>query len=87
MPDPKGADAGQVSLCGKTDDDTGTEGQVGHHGNARTGAAVTVSANVAVVNGPEDDVADWHALDWRAAEDDVQRLRQRIFTASKAGDF
>ena len=48
-----------------------------------TGAAVTVSANVAVVNGPEDDVADWHALDWRAAEDDVQRWRQRIFTPSR----
>jgi Retron-type reverse transcriptase len=47
---------------------------------------VSASANVAVVNGPEDDVADWHALDWRAAEDDVRRLRQRIFTASQAGD-
>ena len=52
----------------------------------RTGTAVSASANVAVVNGPEDDVADWYALDWRAAEDDVRRLRQRIFTASQAGD-
>ena len=26
-------------------------------------------------------------MDWRQAEDDVRRLRQRIFTASKAGDL
>jgi RNA-directed DNA polymerase len=40
-----------------------------------------------VVNGPEDAALDWDAVDWRAAEDDVRRLRQRIFTASKAGDL
>ena len=34
-----------------------------------------------VVNGPEGEVLDWHAIDWRAVEDDVRRLRQRIFTA------
>ena len=39
------------------------------------------------VNGPEDEVLDWEAVDWRQVEDDVQRLRQRIFTASKAGDL
>src|SRR5947209_17048341 len=39
------------------------------------------------VNGPEGDVVDWDAVDWRQAEDDVRRLRQRIFTASKAGDL
>jgi hypothetical protein len=38
-----------------------------------------------VVNGPEDEPLDWHAIDWRAAEDDVRRLRQRIFTASRVG--
>jgi hypothetical protein len=37
-----------------------------------------------VVNGPEDAPFDWHAIDWRRVEDDVRRLRQRIFTASKA---
>jgi len=42
---------------------------------------------VAVVNGPEDELLDWHAIDWRAAEDDVRRLRQRIFTASRVGDL
>jgi RNA-directed DNA polymerase len=41
----------------------------------------------AAVNGPEGDVLDWDAVQWRAAEDDVRRLRQRIFTASKAGDL
>ncbi len=40
-----------------------------------------------VVNGPEDAPFDWHAIDWRRVEDDVRRLRQRIFTAAKAGDL
>jgi RNA-directed DNA polymerase len=39
------------------------------------------------VNGPEDDVVDWDAVDWRQVEDDVRRLRQRIFTATQAGDL
>src|SRR6266576_1231877 len=38
-------------------------------------------------NGPEGDVVDWDAVDWHQAEDNVRRLRQRIFTASKAGDL
>ena len=41
----------------------------------------------AVANGPEDDVVDWDAVDWRQVQDDVRRLRQRIFTASRAGDL
>ena len=45
------------------------------------------TAPVVVVNGPEDAALDWDAVDWRAVEDDVRRLRQRIFTASKAGDL
>ena len=32
------------------------------------------------VNGPEGEVLDWDAVDWRRVEDDVRRLRQRIFT-------
>ena len=43
--------------------------------------------DTATVNGPEDEVLDWEAVDWRQVEDDVRRLRQRIFTASKAGDL
>ena len=38
-----------------------------------------------VVNGPEDEVVDWDAVGWRQVEDDVRRLRQRIFTASRRG--
>ena len=38
------------------------------------------------VNGPEDATLDWHQIDWRRVEADVRRLRQRIFTASQAGD-
>jgi RNA-directed DNA polymerase len=40
-----------------------------------------------VVNGPEDEALDWASIDWRQVEDDVRRLRQRIFTASQAGDL
>jgi RNA-directed DNA polymerase len=40
-----------------------------------------------VVNGPEGDLLGWDAVDWRAAEEGVRRLRQRIFTASRAGDL
>lgn len=40
-----------------------------------------------VVNGPEDGPSGWDAVDWRAAEENVRRLRQRIFTASRAGDL
>jgi RNA-directed DNA polymerase len=52
-----------------------------------TGQTAMPPVAVAVVNGPEDDLLDWDAIDWRTAEDDVRRLRQRIFTASKAGDL
>jgi RNA-directed DNA polymerase len=42
---------------------------------------------VVAVNGPEGEILDWHAIDWRAVEDSVRRLRQRIFAASQAGDL
>ncbi len=45
------------------------------------------AATNVVVNGPEDAPFDWHAIDWRRVEGDVRRLRQRIFTASRAGDL
>jgi RNA-directed DNA polymerase len=50
----------------------------------KLGAAVTL---VAVVNGPQDELFDWDAVDWRAQEQNVRRLRQRIFTASQVGDL
>jgi RNA-directed DNA polymerase len=39
------------------------------------------------VNGPEGGFLDWDAVDWRACEENVRRLRQRIFTASRDGDL
>ena len=57
-------------------EDVRTEGQVGRHGGM-----------TAVVNGPEGDGLDWQQVDWAKVEDEVRRLRQRIFTASKAGDL
>ena len=38
------------------------------------------------VNGPRGFPADWDQIDWDQAEAEVRRLRQRIFTASKAGE-
>jgi RNA-directed DNA polymerase len=40
-----------------------------------------------MVNGPEDVVLKWDAVDWRRHEDNVGRLRQRIFTAVREGDL
>ncbi len=40
-----------------------------------------------VVNGPEDEDLRWRQIDWRRVEANVRRLRQRIFTASQAGDL
>jgi len=48
----------------------------------KLGAATHVA-----VSGPEDAALDWRQIDWRRVEREVRRLRQRIFTASKAGDL
>ena len=45
------------------------------------------AATVVVVSGPEDAPFDWRQVDWRRVEDEVRRLRLRIFTASQAGDL
>jgi RNA-directed DNA polymerase len=39
------------------------------------------------VSGPEDQTLDWRQIEWRRVEREVRRLRQRIFTASRAGDL
>jgi hypothetical protein len=39
------------------------------------------------VNGPEDEGLDWDRIDWRTHEDNVRRLRQRIFKATQEGDL
>jgi N-terminal domain of reverse transcriptase len=51
-------------------------------GYAGAAAAATVA-----VNGPEDDFLGWDQVDWGLAEENVRRLRQRIFAASQAGDL
>jgi RNA-directed DNA polymerase len=59
----------------------------GKLGAMATQQVATAIRSRAVVYGPEDDVLVWDAVGWRAAEDDVRRLRQRIFTASQVGDL
>src|SRR6266542_3803712 len=49
--------------------------------------AHAATAGDVVGHGPQDEVTDGPSLDWRQAEDDVRRLRQRIFTASRDGDL
>jgi RNA-directed DNA polymerase len=39
------------------------------------------------VNPTKGAVHPWDAIDWRRHEDNVRRLRQRIFTAAKSGDL
>ncbi|WP_199790504.1 reverse transcriptase N-terminal domain-containing protein, partial [Streptomyces ipomoeae] len=51
------------------------------------GPASAAPSAAATVNGPEDEDLDWASVDWRRVEEDVRRLRQRIFTASQAGDL
>src|SRR4051794_41538383 len=38
-----------------------------------------------MVNGPAGDALCWDAIDWRFHEDNVRRLRERIFTAARGG--
>src|SRR5512132_2311227 len=45
-----------------------------------TPAVATGARNV---NGPEDETRDWDAIDWRAHEGRVRRLRRRIFKAAQ----
>jgi hypothetical protein len=52
---------------------------------AATALSVAVLSCDGVVNGPED--LDFDTVNWRRAEAEVRRLRQRIFKASQAGDL
>ena len=49
-------------------------------------AFAVAMAKLGGVNGPEDDVFDWDTVNWRTHEDNVRRLRQRIFKATRDGD-
>ena len=44
------------------------------------------AAAVGAVNGPEDELFDWDAVDWRACERQVERLRQRIALLHMEGE-
>jgi N-terminal domain of reverse transcriptase len=54
-------------------------------------AVAGVTAAARIVNGPEDQPrnasAEWDRIDWRAQEERVRRLRQRIFTAAQEQDW
>ena len=39
------------------------------------------------VNGPEDEALGWDAVNWRLHEDNVRRLRGRIFKAAQEQDL
>ena len=39
------------------------------------------------VNGPEDETLDWDTIVWAVHEENVRRLRQRIFKATKGQDL
>src|SRR5674476_1157102 len=79
LPDPKGADAGQVSLCRNTDNDPEPKDKLDNM-TTTTPAASASLWGVGVLNGPEDEPTDWSAIDSQTIEQDVRRLRQRIFT-------
>jgi hypothetical protein len=52
-----------------------------------TMTSVAEATRIGTVNGPEGEPLDWRAVDWRQVQDDVRRLRQRIFAASQVGDL
>jgi len=50
-----------------------------------TSLALADKLDTELVNGPRDDDLDWDAILWRPVEEDVRRLRRRIFKASQEG--
>src|SRR3954454_6892086 len=52
-----------------------------------TSAGIGGQVGHLMVNGPADDALRWDAVDWRFHEDNVRRLRQRIFKAARDGDL
>jgi len=54
-------------------------------------AVAEVTATARIANGPEDQPRNapvqWDKIDWRAQEEQVRRLRQRIFTAAQEQDW
>ena len=58
--------------------------------DAMTAMSTAMSAGSVEANGPEDGDQDpdpdWYDIDWDRVENDVRRLRQRIFAAARDGD-
>jgi hypothetical protein len=52
-----------------------------------TAMAFDVAMAALGVNGPEDDSPKWDTVAWRRHEENVRRLRGRIFKATKDGDW
>jgi len=52
-----------------------------------TAFAFDVAMAALGVNGPEDETLDWDTIGWPVHEENVRRLRGRIFKASKAQDL
>jgi RNA-directed DNA polymerase len=54
-------------------------------------AVAEVKSQAQIANGPEGQLrrapAQWDRIDWRAQEEQVRRLRQRIFTAAREQDW
>ena len=70
-----------MSLCGNTDNDPEPKDKLDSMTTTTSAAtASSSSSGVVVLNGPEDEPTDWLSIDWQRVEEDVRRLRQRIFT-------
>jgi RNA-directed DNA polymerase len=52
-----------------------------------SGHAYALAMAALEVNGPEDESLGWNAIPWRHHEDNVRRLRQRIFKATREQDY
>src|SRR5260370_42065970 len=79
----KGADADQVSHWSFKPKEPEPKDKL----DAMGGSTAMMASSTARVNGPEDDLDDCGAVDWRTHEDNVLRLCRRIFKATKAGDL
>ncbi|WP_435279973.1 group II intron reverse transcriptase/maturase [Streptomyces sp. 1222.5] len=51
------------------------------------GTTVTAEMPAPGANGPEDVHLSWHRIDWAICEENVRRLRRRIFKATQDGDL
>ncbi|MFF5779498.1 group II intron reverse transcriptase/maturase [Streptomyces virginiae] len=48
---------------------------------------VPTAGRTSKVNGLQGEPLDWHGIDWASTEENVRRLRQRIFKATQEGDL